>query len=64
MISFAPEELTAVTEAVGDCPFFVIGKVTDDILRITVDGNEAISINISEAEAIWESSLENSLEAK
>ncbi len=61
IISFAPENLTAVTDAVGECPFFVIGKVTDDIIRITVDGTEEISINVSQAETIWESSLEKNL---
>lgn len=61
VISFMPENLTAVTETIGDCPFFVIGKVTDDVIKITVDGAEAISIDVSKAEAIWESSLEKSL---
>jgi phosphoribosylformylglycinamidine synthase len=61
VISFPPENLTTVTETVGDCPFFVIGKVTDDVIKITVDGTEAISMNVSKAEAVWESSLEKSL---
>lgn len=61
VISFAPENLDRVKEVVGECPFTVIGKAADDVLKINVDGTETISSSVSELEAIWESSLEKVL---
>ncbi len=61
VISFAPEDLERVRSLAGDCPFAVIGKVTDDILRISVDGNEIISAPVTELEMVWESALAQKL---
>lgn len=61
VVSFAAEDLDKVKETVGDCPFAVIGEVADDMLSIDIDGRNAVSISVSEAEAIWETSLENAL---
>lgn len=59
VISFAPENLERVNMIVGDCPFGIIGKVTDDVLKISVGGLETVSASVAELEAAWESSLEN-----
>ncbi|HLA96167.1 MAG TPA: AIR synthase related protein, partial [Pyrinomonadaceae bacterium] len=59
VISFSPENLGAVQSLVGDCPFEVLGKVGDDILKITIDGAESISSSVAVLESVWESSLEN-----
>jgi phosphoribosylformylglycinamidine synthase subunit PurL len=61
VISFAHENLEAVTKITGDVPFAVIGKVADDVLRMSIDGNEMVSAPVAELEAIWESSLASRL---
>ena len=61
VISFAPENIDKIRFAVGDCPFAVIGKVTDDVLRFEVDGKESLSAPIVEFEAAWETALGNKL---
>ncbi len=63
VVSFSPENLDKVKTAVGDCPFEVIGKVTDDALKVTIDGEEKISESILDLEGIWETSLEKQLTA-
>ena len=62
VISFSEENLEKVKQIAGDCPFAVIGKVSDDVLRISVGDAEIISAPISELETIWESSLAESLD--
>lgn len=61
VVSFAPENLDKVKDIVGDCPFEVIGKVSEDTLHISIDGTNAISSNVATLEAIWETSLETKL---
>jgi phosphoribosylformylglycinamidine synthase len=61
VISFAAEDLEKVKDTIGDVPFAVIGEVGDDLLSIDIDGASAISVSVSEAEAIWETSLEKAL---
>lgn len=61
VISFSPDNLTSVQEIVGDCPFAVIGSVSDDSLKITVDENIELSSPIAELEALWETALEKQL---
>ncbi|MEJ7849636.1 MAG: phosphoribosylformylglycinamidine synthase subunit PurL [Pyrinomonadaceae bacterium] len=61
VISFSEENLEKVNQIAGDCPFAVIGKVSDDVLRISIDGTDIISTPITELETIWESSLAKSL---
>jgi phosphoribosylformylglycinamidine synthase len=62
IISFSADKLDEVKEIVGDCPFAVIGKVTGDSLKISVNGAEIISAKIDELENGWKDSLENQLE--
>ncbi|NOT47006.1 MAG: phosphoribosylformylglycinamidine synthase subunit PurL [Acidobacteria bacterium] len=61
VISFSPDKFAAVRETVGDCPFAVIGKVTDDSMNIAVDGDIALSSPVAELEALWETALEKQL---
>ena len=63
VISFHPENLERVREIAGDCPFEVIGRVEDDVLRTSIDGEEVISSPVSELEGVWESSLAKALDA-
>ena len=63
VISFAAENADRVKELVGDCPFAVIGRVADDVLRISIDGGEVLSSPVADLEAIWETSLEKRLES-
>ncbi len=63
VISYAAEKLETVKDLVGDCPFAVIGNVGDDVLRISIGDDEAISSPVSELEAAWETSLEKKLES-
>ena len=61
VISFSSENLESVKRIVGDCPFAVLGKVTDDLLKISIDGAESISSPIADLEAFWETALEQKL---
>lgn len=61
VISFSEENLEKVKQIAGDCPFAIIGKVSDDVLRISVGDAEIISAQVSELETVWESSLAKSL---
>ena len=63
VISFGPENLDKVREIAGDCPFEVIGRVEDDVLKVSIDGNQVISSPVSKLEGVWESSLEKALYA-
>jgi phosphoribosylformylglycinamidine synthase subunit PurL len=61
VISFATENLEKVKELVGDCPFEVIGKVSGESLKISVNGEEVVSGRIGELQNGWKTSLENQL---
>ena len=61
VISYATDNEDRVRSIVGDCQFAVIGNVEDDILRISVDGNEAIVAAVAVLESIWESSFASAL---
>ena len=63
VISFAAENLDKVREIAGACPFEVIGRVEDDVLKFSIDGKQVISSPVSELEGYWESSLEKTLHA-
>jgi len=52
-----------VRDIAGDCPFAVIGSVGDDVLKITIDGGEAIAESVLDLEGLWETSLEKKLQA-
>jgi phosphoribosylformylglycinamidine synthase len=62
VVSFAKENLEKVREITEGFPFEVIGKVSGGILTIKVSGKEKISANVSELEAIWNTSLGKELE--
>jgi phosphoribosylformylglycinamidine synthase len=61
IISFAAENLEKVKDIVADLPFAVIGRVNDDVLSMSVDGQVLVNSPVSELEGIWESSLESDL---
>ncbi len=61
VISFSPDNLEAVKQIVGDCPFTVLGKVTDDSLKFSIDGAESIASSVADFEASWETALEQKL---
>lgn len=61
VVSFSADDLERVKELAGDCPFAVIGKVANDIFRISVDGEQVVSEPVSELEAVWETSLSKQL---
>ncbi|MCC7305986.1 MAG: hypothetical protein IT173_00330 [Acidobacteria bacterium] len=63
VITFAPEDLEKIRQAVGDCPFEVVGTVGNDMLKIAIDGEDAVSQSVMELEGIWETSLEKRLSA-
>ncbi len=63
VISFAPENLDRVKEIAADIPFEVIGSVSDDVLKISIDGEQIIDSAVSELEGAWESALESELSA-
>lgn len=63
VVSFAAEDLDKVRDIAGDCPFAVIGSVGDDVLKITIDGGEAIAESVLDLEGLWETSLEKKLQA-
>ncbi|HTK36969.1 MAG TPA: phosphoribosylformylglycinamidine synthase subunit PurL [Pyrinomonadaceae bacterium] len=62
VISFAPENLEKVKNAVGDCPFEVIGKVGGAQLRIAADSDEKIADSVADLERLWQTSLESQLQ--
>jgi phosphoribosylformylglycinamidine synthase len=63
VISFAPENLDRVKEIARDIPIAVIGTVGNDVLKVSIDGDQAIGSPVSELEGAWESSLERALAA-
>ncbi len=62
IVSFTPENLERVKEIVGDCPFEVIGKVTNADLKFKINGEERISAPLAELENVWKFALEKQLE--
>jgi phosphoribosylformylglycinamidine synthase subunit PurL len=57
VISFAAENLEKIKELIGDCPFAVIGKVSGESLKISINGKESISAKVSELQDGWKISL-------
>jgi phosphoribosylformylglycinamidine synthase len=62
VITFAPENAEKVKETIGDCPFEIIGEVTGNNLKISIQGEEKISAAVSDLQNIWKTSLEKQLE--
>ena len=61
VISFAPENTEKVKEIVGNCPFEIVGKVSDADLKIKINNEEKISASIDRLETIWKTALEDKL---
>jgi phosphoribosylformylglycinamidine synthase subunit PurL len=57
VVSIDPDNLDRVREMVGALPFVEMGAVRDDVLKISVDGDEVISSPVAALEGIWESAL-------
>ncbi len=64
LISLDPAKLDAVQAIVGDYAFAVIGRVNNDRLSISVDGQPVIESAVDELETVWKTSLETSLEGR
>ena len=64
IITFKPENVEKVKEIIksNNCPFEIIGKVTGNDLKISVDDEEKISAPVSDLQNFWKNSLENQLE--
>lgn len=62
VISFAPENLEKVKEIAAGVPFEIIGKVSGEALKVSVDGEEKVSAPVAELETTWITSLEKRLE--
>jgi phosphoribosylformylglycinamidine synthase subunit PurL len=62
IISFKPENAEKVTEIVGDCLFEIIGKVSGDSLKLTINGAEVVYAKVDELQNVWKTALENQLE--
>jgi phosphoribosylformylglycinamidine synthase subunit PurL len=66
IISF-PDSARSALESIAereDCPLLVIGSVGGKRLRIKIDQSEAVSLDVSELENVWRSSLPKKLEAE
>ncbi|MDQ3633042.1 MAG: phosphoribosylformylglycinamidine synthase subunit PurL [Acidobacteriota bacterium] len=61
LVTFSEENLDKVKEAIGDCPFEVIGKVTGEDLKIKVNGKEEINAKVADLQDAWKNSLEEQL---
>jgi phosphoribosylformylglycinamidine synthase II len=59
IISFAERSLGAISEiaARANCPLTVLGRVTGNQLRISVNGVQAVAANIADLENVWRTSL-------
>jgi phosphoribosylformylglycinamidine synthase II len=66
IVSFDEAELGRMEEiaAVEGCPFTLLGRTTTiNTLRITAVGQEVVSLDLGELEALWRGSLESKLGA-
>jgi phosphoribosylformylglycinamidine synthase len=63
VISLAAENLESIREAIGECPFEIIGAVNSDMLKIAIDGEMTIDSPVAQLEGVWESSLHADLNA-
>lgn len=62
VISFAPENTEKIKEIIGDFPLAIIGNVSGENLKISVNGADKISASIKDLETAWKTSLEKQLE--
>jgi phosphoribosylformylglycinamidine synthase II len=66
IIGFPATSSAAIEDLVAraDCPITILGNVGGDKLRIHYGGEETISVDVSELEAVWRDSLGRKLEAE
>jgi phosphoribosylformylglycinamidine synthase len=66
LLSFSPASLALVEDlaARANCPITVLGHVGGDKLRIKLDHEAAVSVDVSELENVWRGSLAKKLEAE
>ncbi|HEU5132468.1 MAG TPA: phosphoribosylformylglycinamidine synthase subunit PurL, partial [Pyrinomonadaceae bacterium] len=66
VISFDSADAPTVQEIAerNNAPFVIIGRVGGRRLMIDVNGNEAVSIDVSELESTWRSALSGKLQAE
>jgi phosphoribosylformylglycinamidine synthase len=66
VISFGEADTGAVQEIAerNNAPFAIIGRVGGPRLTIDVNGNEAVSIEVTEMEAVWRNALSEKLQAE
>ena len=66
IVSFPAASLAAVQTLAGreNCPITILGRVGGNQLRIKLGGEEDISVDASELENVWRTSLSKKLEAK
>ena len=62
IITFKSENAEKVKEIIGDCPFEIIGKVSGDSLKMTVNGTEVVYAKVDELQNVWKNALQNQLE--
>ena len=55
VVTVAPARLEALSEVLGDLPHRVLGTVTGDALRCSMDGAELFAVPVSELHAAYES---------
>lgn len=61
VISFGASDLDRVKEIIGTHLFSIIGTVSDDVLSISIEGQNVISSPVAELESIWQGSLAEKL---
>jgi phosphoribosylformylglycinamidine synthase II len=66
ILSFPPVSLALVEDlaARANCPITLLGHVGGDRLRITLDNEAAVSLDVSELENVWRGALAKKLEAE
>ncbi|HAF13635.1 MAG TPA: phosphoribosylformylglycinamidine synthase subunit PurL [Blastocatellia bacterium] len=66
IISFQASSRAAIEKIAQrqNCPFTLLGHAGGQTLRIKLAGEEAVSLNVSEMENVWRSSLARRLEAE
>ncbi|MBK8465421.1 MAG: phosphoribosylformylglycinamidine synthase subunit PurL [Chloracidobacterium sp.] len=62
IISFAPEKLENIKNAIGECPFEVIGRVGGDKLSVSVNSETLVASMLGDLETVWSNSLQSRLE--
>lgn len=66
IVSFNVADMSAVQEMAerNNAPFTILGRVGGTRLTISVNGDEAVSAEVSELEAVWKGALSGKLQAE